>query len=76
MNFNMGDMLVANCNYYSKLSGRKLFTRGNEYAVRVGTDGKYYVTTDLSKSRELTVILMATIFDKINDNYDYAMGIL
>lgn len=72
----MGEIIKAGCHYYSRLSGRRLFTKGNEYAVRVGTDGKYYVMTDLSKSRELTIVLFTQVFDKINDRYDYAMGIL
>ena len=71
-----GDRLRANCNYYCKVSGNKLFSKGNVYRVRIGTDGNAYVLTETMKSYELNVSIINMVFDVVNNNYDYAMAIL
>jgi len=76
MKITHGDRLKANCNYYSQLSGNKLFSKGKEYRVRIGTDGEAYVLADTMKSYKLNVNIMSMVFDKVNNNYDYAMAIL
>jgi len=76
MKYKTGDRIKAICNYYSKASGRILFTKGKSYPVRVGTNGTVYVVTDRKGSEELTVTLEAMVFDRTKDDYDYAMGIL
>jgi len=76
MKYKTGDRVKAVCDYYSLGSGRVLFTKGQTYPVRVGTNGTVYVLTDRKSSRELTHALEMEVFDSTKDRYDYAMGIL
>ncbi len=77
MKYKTGDTLIAIHDYYSKLTGNQLFTKGTTYWVRVGDDnGIAYVMTDTGRSRELTTGLVAMIFDNHADRFDYAMSII
>jgi len=71
-----GTVLKAHCNYYSQLSGERLFTKGKEYTTRIGTNKRVYIQCDSGKSYELNVQILDQVFIIVHDAYDYAMAII
>jgi len=71
-----GTVLKAHCNYYSQLSGDRLFTKGKEYTTRIGSNNRVYIECDIGRSYELNVQLLDQVFVIVDDRYDYAMAIV